>query len=75
MKIYLDNIIFSKVKNGGVSNYWYELIEYLEEQNKDELTYFESVDAKENFHRKKLNLSKDEELIKTVRGVGFIAND
>lgn len=57
MKIYLDNIIFSKVKNGGVSNYWYELIQYLEKQNKDELTYFESVDAKENFHRKKLNLS------------------
>jgi len=57
MKIYLDNIIFSKVKNGGVSNYWYELIEYLEKQNQDELTYFESIDAKENFHRKKLNLS------------------
>ena len=57
MKIYLDNIIFSKVKNGGVSNYWYELIEYLEQQNKDELTYFESIDSKENFHRKKLNLS------------------
>jgi mannosyltransferase len=57
MKIYLDNIIFSKVKNGGVSNYWYELIEYLEKQNKDELTYFESINAKENFHRKKLNLS------------------
>lgn len=57
MKIYLDNIIFSKVKNGGVSNYWYELIQYLEKQNKDELTYFESIDARENFHRKKLNLS------------------
>lgn len=56
MKIYLDNIIFSKVKNGGVSNYWYELIQYLEKQNNDELTYFESIDAKDNFHRKKLNL-------------------
>lgn len=57
MKIYLDNIIFSKVKNGGVSNYWYELIQYLEKQTKDELTYFESMDASENFHRKKLDLS------------------
>ncbi|WP_396160837.1 glycosyltransferase family 4 protein [Flavobacterium sp.] len=57
MKICLDNIIFSKVKNGGVSNYWFELIEYLEKQNQDELTYFESINAIENFHRKKLILS------------------
>lgn len=57
MKIYLDNIIFSKVKNGGVSNYWYELIKYLENQNADEINYFESLNASENFHRKKLNLT------------------
>jgi DNA-binding response OmpR family regulator len=28
-----------------------------------------------NAIRKKLNLTKDEELIKTIRGVGYIAND
>jgi two-component system, OmpR family, response regulator ArlR len=28
-----------------------------------------------NAIRKKLNLSKDEELIKTIRGVGYIANE
>jgi glycosyltransferase involved in cell wall biosynthesis len=64
MNIFLDNIIFSKVKNGGVSNYWYELIQFLEKQSIDELTYFESVDANENFHRKKLNLSSQ-----SIKGV------
>lgn len=37
MKIYLDNIIFSHVKNGGVSNYWYELISYLENQTNENI--------------------------------------
>lgn len=60
MKIYLDNIIFSKVKNGGVSNYWYELIQYLETQKKDEKKYFESLNALENFHRKKLSIKNDQ---------------
>lgn len=60
MKIYLDNIIFSKVKNGGVSNYWYELINYLEHQQNDEKKYFESLNALENFHRKKLSLENNQ---------------
>jgi two-component system, OmpR family, response regulator ArlR len=33
------------------------------------------IDVFINAIRKKLNLSKDEELIKTIRGVGYIAND
>lgn len=33
------------------------------------------IDVFINAIRKKLNLSKDEDLIKTVRGVGYIAND
>lgn len=33
------------------------------------------IDVFMNAIRKKLNLSKDEELIKTVRGVGYIANE
>lgn len=33
------------------------------------------IDVFMNAIRKKLNLSKDEELIKTIRGVGYIAND
>jgi two-component system, OmpR family, response regulator ArlR len=33
------------------------------------------IDVFINAIRKKLNLSKDEDLIKTIRGVGYIAND
>lgn len=33
------------------------------------------IDVFMNAIRKKLNLSKDEELIKTIRGVGYIVND
>jgi glycosyltransferase involved in cell wall biosynthesis len=57
MNIYLDNIIFNKVKHGGVSNYWFELIKYLEQQNQN-IKYFEGNDATENFHRKQINLSQ-----------------
>ena len=60
MKIYLDNIIFSKVKNGGVSNYWYELIQYLENQTDEEIKYFQSINAVENFHSKKLQLNNNQ---------------
>jgi DNA-binding response OmpR family regulator len=28
-----------------------------------------------NAIRKKLNLTKDQDLIKTIRGIGYIAND
>jgi two-component system, OmpR family, response regulator ArlR len=33
------------------------------------------IDVFMNAIRKKLNLTKDEELIKTIRGIGYIAND
>lgn len=59
MKIYLDNIIFSKVKHGGVSNYWYELCNYLLENNKEEIYFFEDDLAKDNFHRKQLHIDKN----------------
>lgn len=58
MKIYLDNIIFSKSKNGGISNYWYELIQYLENNNKNETFYFDSFSGLNNFHREKILISK-----------------
>jgi glycosyltransferase involved in cell wall biosynthesis len=56
MKIFLDNIIFSKSKNGGISNYWYELIQYLESKTDSDVSYFESKSDQDNFHRKKLSL-------------------
>ena len=60
MKIYLDNIIFSKSKNGGISNYWYELVQYLENKTDNNVFYFESPIGKENFHRKSLSLLENQ---------------
>ena len=50
MKIILDNIIYSNVKQGGVSNYWYELSKYLIKENRDVL-FYESIKPNFNFHR------------------------
>lgn len=60
MKIYLDNIIFSHVKNGGVSNYWYELISYLENQTNENIFFLENGhNVYQNFHRTKLKFPED----------------
>lgn len=56
MKIFLDNIIYSKTKNGGVSNYWYELSKFLINEKKDELKFFEDPNATSNFHRSLLQI-------------------
>lgn len=63
MKIVLDNIIFSNVNNGGVSNYWFELIKYIENQD-IEVTYIENQKMESNFHRSQLNISS-EKIFKT----------
>ncbi len=60
MQIVLDNIIYSKVKNGGVSNYWYELSKYLLEQKPASLTFLQQQKDLENFHRNLLPLSPED---------------
>lgn len=56
MKILLDNIIYSKAKNGGISNYWFQLSNYLLQQNIDDVYFYEEANALLNFHRKQINL-------------------
>lgn len=57
MKILLDNTIYSRVNNGGVSNYWYELSKFLlSKKGEDELFFLESSLGKNNFHRKQLQI-------------------
>lgn len=58
MNIYLDNIIFSNVTNGGVSNYWFELIKYIQKLNTDTVHYFEDEKGLDNFHRKMIRLDE-----------------
>lgn len=69
MNIYLDNIIFSKSKNGGISNYWYELIKYLENNKENHISYFESPNCKDNFHRKNLSILENQIIYK--KSVGY----
>lgn len=59
MKIFLDNIIYSKVKNGGVSNYWFELSKYLINQTNEEVKFFEEKNDLTNFHRKILQIPQE----------------
>lgn len=54
MKIVLDNIIYSKVNQGGVSNYWFELSKYLMNQSNETISFYEEQNALENFHRQHL---------------------
>jgi mannosyltransferase len=69
MKIFLDNIIFSKSKNGGISNYWFELIHYLENNTNSAVSYFESQKGLGNFHREKLSF--EESKIIDVKSTGY----
>lgn len=71
MKILLDNIIFSKTRHGGVSNYWYELSKYLNEVSENECLFFEDELAKDNFHRKLLQI-QPEHVIKLNKKISFL---
>lgn len=51
--VYLDNIIFSLQRAGGISAYWFELIQRLA-HSCDRLAMFESAAASKNLFRKKL---------------------
>jgi len=55
MNIILDNIIYSHVKQGGVSNYWFELSKYLLKSN-HAVSFYESKNSSKNFHRKQLDI-------------------
>lgn len=82
--------VFSNEKEVSLTQREFELLEYLIKNKGKVCTrtniiedvwdiHFEYdtgvIDVFMNAIRKKLNLSKDEELIKTIRGVGYIAND
>lgn len=66
MKVILDNIIYSKVKNGGVSNYWFELSKYLMNETNHELKFIEEKSDLCNFHRKQLNFPQESIISKSI---------
>ena len=56
MNIFLDNIIFSLQKSGGISSYWYELLTRIIEDEKFEVRYLEDLNCESNIFRKNLNI-------------------
>src|ERR1700744_5737441 len=54
MNILFDNIIFSKEKRGGISNYWYELIN--DYQDDGSVSFYEEQGASQNIYRASLKL-------------------
>jgi glycosyltransferase involved in cell wall biosynthesis len=60
MKIILDNIIYSNVTQGGVSNYWFELSKFLLEKEQDEISFYEESNSKLNFHRSQLFIPENQ---------------
>ncbi|WP_264319288.1 hypothetical protein, partial [Paraclostridium bifermentans] len=57
MKIFYDNIIFDLQRAGGISVYWYELIDRLLKNNIS-VNFIEHENSN-NIFRKELNISED----------------
>lgn len=72
MKIILDNIIYSKTKNGGISNYWFELSKYLLKKETDSIKFFEKKNSRENFHRKQLTI-EDSSIINEPENIDLLS--
>lgn len=62
MKIILDNIIYSKTNQGGISNYWFELSKFLLKK-KENVFFYEKNEPSNNFHRNQLEIPKNKIII------------
>lgn len=58
MKIYLDNIIFSLQKSGGISIVWKEFLQRIFKSNNTDLNIIEFDNANNNFFRKQFSIDK-----------------
>lgn len=58
MKIYLDNIIFSLQKSGGISVVWKELLERMLKSNDLNCILIEYDNAKNNFFRSQIKITR-----------------
>ena len=60
-KVLLDNIIFNLQEYGGISNYWFNLLQ--KSQNDNNIFYFEDNFLNKNYYRKLIELP-DERIVK-----------
>lgn len=54
MKVVFDNIIYSKEKQGGITNYWYEIEARALKNNSYECFFYEEQDSMSNYCRQRL---------------------
>jgi glycosyltransferase involved in cell wall biosynthesis len=54
MKIVFDNVIFAKERQGGISNYWFELIKV--HSDSSEVFFYDEKGSSENIFRRRLEL-------------------
>lgn len=74
MKILLDNSIYSRVTNGGVSNYWYELSNYLKTTaDGDNIFFIESSAENNNFHRQQLLIDQSKIITEKKPIIEFVS--
>lgn len=74
MNLILDNIIFSLQDAGGISNYWYQILKRIKEEEGLDIYLFDDSEKSSNIFRKELNLSNFRHLGKSPGLVGRYTN-
>lgn len=67
MKIIFDNIIFNLQKTGGISVYWYELVENILDNKMVTSFFVEENDVSKNIFRSKLNVEAKSLIVLNVK--------
>jgi mannosyltransferase len=73
MKIIYDNIIYSKLSQGGISNYWFELSKFLLKK-KENIYFYENKETSNNFHRNLLEIPENKIIHNTNSSKSSILN-
>jgi mannosyltransferase len=73
MKIIYDNIIYSKLSQGGISNYWFELSKFLLKK-KENIYFYENKETNTNFHRNLLEIPENKIIHNTNPSKSSILN-
>ncbi|WP_281324269.1 glycosyltransferase family 1 protein [Flavobacterium sp. IMCC34518] len=73
MKILLDNIIFSLQKTGGVSVYWYEMINRILDESDIKTSFIEEEGFNKNIFRKELKIELNDTIKIRNRLINFLS--
>ncbi|MDR2009377.1 MAG: glycosyltransferase family 4 protein [Bacteroidales bacterium] len=71
MSLFLDNIIFSLQKSGGISAYWAEICRRLMDDQYFMCSFFEHKSALQNIFRQQLKISQDKFIKKRIYPVNI----